>query len=322
MVAVALLLVGFVLLVKGAGLLVDGASAFARAMRVSDLAIGLTIVAFGTSAPELVVNVFASAEGRPEIAIGNIIGSNTFNILVILGISSLLRPLAVSVGTVWKEIPFALLAAVTVGILANDALLDGAAVSELTRSDGIVLLLFFGIFLYYMAALARHDRAMQRAEGGSSPPSGLLKPALAILGGLVALAVGAKWVVDGSVQLAAMLGVSQSLIALTIVAGGTSLPELATSVVAARRGNADLAVGNIVGSNIFNVFFILGTSAVIRPLPFASSSNVDAAVMIGATALLFLTMFTGGLKHHIERWEGALFLLLYAGYLAFLIVRS
>ena len=313
MLSYILMAAGFVLLIKGAGLLVDGASAAARKMGVSDLAVGLTVVAFGTSAPELFVNVVSTVRGMPAIAVGNILGSNIANFLLILGVSALIHPLSVSRGTVWKEIPFSLLAALMLGTAAADRLIDGAATSALTRSDGLAFLGFFIIFLYYTASIAGRVEGLE--EHAPERDLSALRSALYVLIGLAGLMLGGHWIVGGAVRLAQALGVSQSLIALTVVAVGTSLPELAVSVTAAWKGNVEIAVGNVVGSNIFNVFFILGISAVIRPLPFDDPGRIDLAAVAFSTLLLFAFMFTGK-RNSLDRWEGGLFVLLYAGYVA------
>ncbi len=309
--------IGFILLIKGADFLVTGSSALAKRIGVSDLVIGLTIVAFGTSMPELLVNIFASAQGNTEIAIGNIIGSNICNILLILGVSALISPLAVTKGTVWKEIPFSLLAVFVFGFLANDILFDQAERSAFTRVDGLVLLSFFVIFFYYVASISKGENGQQQ-QGGKE---GFVKSLVLVIGGIIILIIGGKMVIDAAVKIASYFGVSQSLIGLTIVAGGTSLPELATSAVAAYKKNADIAVGNIVGSNIFNIFFILGVSSLIKPLPIAESVNSDIFVLVGSTLLLFLFMFTGK-RRMIDRWEGGLFILFYILYLVFLIRKG
>jgi cation:H+ antiporter len=313
-----LLIAGFVLLIKGAGFLVNGASAIARGFHVSDLVIGLTIVAFGTSTPELFVNIFASAKGNTDIAIGNILGSNIANILLILGVSSIIYPLTVTKGTVWKEIPFSLLAILVVGVLANDRLIDKSDSSILQRADGLVLLSFFIIFLYYFVSIAK--RIEGREEDVPSKQYGLLRSLLWVIFGLIGLTVGGTWIVGGAVQLAMRLGMSQSLVGLTIVAVGTSLPELATSAVAAYKKNAEIAVGNVVGSNIFNIFFVLAASSIIKPLPFKGTNNIDIGMVILAELLLFAFMFTGR-RRLLDRWEGAVFLVLYAAYIIFLAVK-
>lgn len=320
MLTYVLMIVGFAALIKGADWLVSGASSVAARLGVSALVIGLTVVSFGTSAPELVVNVLASLQGNTDITIGNIAGSNSANILLILGISALIYPLAVGRGTVWKEIPFALLAMIMVVIMASDALIDGTATSALTRIDGLVLIGFFIIFLYYIFGLAKESantEAVTETEEVRSWPVALGM----IVGGLTGLVLGGKWIVDGAVSIAENFGVSEALIGLTIVAVGTSLPELATSAVAAYRKNVDIAVGNIVGSNIFNVFWILGLSAVIRPLPFTPQLVLDLLVATGATVLLFFALFAGK-RHQLERWQGGVFVLLYVAYIVFLVMRG
>lgn len=312
-----ILILGFILLIKGADFLVAGSSALAKRIGVSDLVIGLTVVAFGTSMPELLVNIFASAEGNTEIAIGNVIGSNLFNILLILGVSALIYPLAITRGTAWKEIPFSLLAVAVLGFLSNDIFFGQAKNSALTRIDGFVFLSFFAIFLYYISNISKIENGQQSQGQGVT----FFKAFVMVIGGLIALILGGKIVVDGAVKIALQLGISQSLIGLTIVAAGTSLPELATSAVAAYKKNADIAVGNIVGSNIFNIFLVLGVSAVIKPLPIATSVNSDIFVLTGSTLLLFLFMFTGK-RRMIDRWEGGFFVLFYIIYLVFLIKKG
>jgi cation:H+ antiporter len=315
----ALFAIGFLMVIKGASFLVDGASSIARILKVSDLVIGLTVVAFGTSFPELSVNIFASVKGNTDIAIGNILGSNVLNILLILGISAIIYPLRVSKGTVWKEIPLTLLAAVLLGILANDKFIDGSSVSALTRIDGLILLSFFVIFLYYIFGIARPPEIPK--DNQPAKEHSLSKSILLVVLGLFCLMIGAKWTVNGAVKLALALGVSESLIGLTIVAAGTSLPELATSFVAAYKKNTDIAIGNIVGSNIFNIFFILGISSVIKPLPFQAKSNIDISATIISSLLLFICMFTGK-RRFLDRWEGLVFIFLYGAYMTLVIVRG
>lgn len=314
-----LFLLGFVLLIKGADYLVKGASAIARRFKISDLVIGLTVVAFGTSTPELFVNILASAQGNTEIAIGNALGSNISNVFLILGISGIIYPLSVSKGTVWKEIPFGLLAAIVMGLMANDRIIDGSDFSMLTRIDGLVLLAFFTIFLYYSFSIAKQIEGMD--DHVPAKIDGFAKAALMVIGGLAGLTLGGKWIVDGAVTLAHSFGMSESLVGLTIVAVGTSLPELATSAMAAYRKNVEIAVGNVVGSNIFNIFLVLGLSSTIKPLPFQTRSNFDIGVVILSSLLLFLFMFTGK-KRSLDRWEGILFLLLYSGYIAFRVIAE
>lgn len=316
-----LFFIGFILLIKGADLLVSGASSVAKKLKISDLVIGLTIVAFGTSAPEMFVNVSASIQGNSEIAIGNIIGSNIANILLILGVSAIIFPLAVQNTTVWKEIPFSLLAAIVLGILANDHLIDHEENSALTRSDGLILLAFFIIFIYYIVSIAKKIENTSTEETEESAHLSNFRSAAYIILGLIGLVLGGNWIINGAVEIASHFGVSEYLIGLTVVAVGTSLPELATSAMAAYKKNTDIAIGNVVGSNIFNIFWVLGLSAVIKPLPFQPSGNPDIAMTIFSSILLFVVLFVGK-KHLLERWQGALFLALYVGYTAFLVTRG
>jgi cation:H+ antiporter len=318
MLTYVLFLVGFVLLIKGADLLTEGGSAIAKNLGVSDLAIGLTLVSFGTSLPEFVVNIIASLEHNSGIAIGNILGSNIANVLLILGVSAVISPVVVRRKTVWVEIPFSCLAAVVLGILANDALIDGAPSSVLTRSDGFILLSFFLVFMAYIIAVGREDAKNEVTEERKST---VFSAVLMAAGGSLALFVGGKWVVEGGVHLAVTLGMSQSVIGLTIVALGTSLPELATCVVASRKNSPDIAIGNVVGSNIFNIFWILGCSSVIQAIPLENKTNIDLAFTIFVSALLFLTVFIGK-KRLIGRWKGVGFVLLYLVYMVLAFFRQ
>lgn len=315
MVNILLLLVGFVALVVGADKLVDGASNLALKFGIPNIVIGLTIVAFGTSAPELVVNVFAAVNNNTDIVLGNVIGSNIFNVFGILGICAIIYPLTVKNNTTWLEIPLSLLAAVAVFIVANDVLFDDAAANSITRTDGLVFLLFFVIFLVYNITLSLNteDDANIEAKHYSS-----LKSILFIILGLTGLVVGGQLIVDSAVSIAQAFGMSERVIGLTIVSIGTSLPELATSVVAVRKRNLDIAIGNIVGSNIFNIFFILGISTVINAVPVQEAAFVDIFLNIVASLLLFIFVFTGK-GRSLERWEGFVFLAIYIAYLIYLL---
>jgi cation:H+ antiporter len=323
-----LMVVGFVFLIKGADFLVEGASAIAQRFNVSQIVIGLTIVAFGTSTPELTVNIVASLSGDTELAIGNVLGSNIANILLILGIAAIIYPLTVHKNTVFKEIPFSLLAAVIIAIVANDIWLDGDSSSIIGRTDGLVLIGFMIIFMYYIFGIARKgdslskgDAALEEELTPSDKPVNVGRAALLVIIGLVGLVVGGNWIVTGAIELATGLGVSQALIALTVVAVGTSLPELATSAVAALKKNTDIAVGNVVGSNIFNTFWILGVSATISPLPFQARSNIDVAMNIFASLILFIMLYLSR-GHRIGRNIGIFFVLLYVAYTVFLIIQG
>jgi cation:H+ antiporter len=267
----------------------------------------------------LSVNLISSINGNTGIAVGNVIGSNIANILLILGVSSMIYPLSVSKGTVWKEIPFSLLATVVLTILANDALIDGAAFSAIGRGDGLVLLAFFAIFLYYSFSIAKAIEGMEsEVPAETRSPAGATVRMVLGLGGLT---LGGKWIVDGAMTVALSFGLSEAMVGLTIVAIGTSLPELATSAMAAYRRNVEIAVGNVVGSCIFNVLLVLGLSSAIRPLPFDPSSNPDILVLLGASFMLFVSMFT--LKRRsVDRLEGAVFFACYVTYMGFLVIRE
>ncbi len=308
-----LLLLGFGLLIKAADWLVEGASALARRLKVSDLAIGLTVVAFGTSTPELFVNLVAASQGKTALALGNVIGSNIANILLILGVAAIITPLAATAGTVWKEIPFSLLAAVVLGIVVNDRLLGGSG-DVVTRGDGFVLLCFLAIFFYYTAAIAFETGDFDPQTEIKTMPLATALFRVAI--GLAGLVLGGWLIVANATLIAKQLGMSEALIGLTVVAIGTSLPELATSSVAAYKGNADIAIGNVVGSNIFNIFFILGITSTIHPIPCETGSNVEVLVLVVASLLLFLSMFTGR-RRSVDRWEGVVFVLLYIAFIGY-----
>lgn len=316
-----LFVIGFIILIKGADLLIDGSVSIAGRLGISSLVIGLTVVAFGTSLPELLVNLVASFEGSTDIAIGNILGSNIANILLILGVASIIYPLSVKKNTTFKEIPFSFLAALVLAVLANDVIIDKFNIAILTRSDGITLLSFFAIFLYYVFTITKtNTKSNENYE--EVKIIGLTKSVIYIILGLAGLAFGGKWIVDGAVIIATDFGVSQSLIGLTIIAIGTSLPELATSAVAAFKKNTDIAIGNVVGSNIFNIFWILGVSSLIKPLPFNEQSNVDILMVIISSMMLFAFLSFGKRKHILHLSHGILFLLMYVAYMIYLVQRG
>lgn len=312
-----LFVVGFVFLIYGATFLVDGAASLAKKYNISNIVIGLTIVALGTSSPELVVNLMASFQGSEDVALGNILGSNISNIFLILGVSALIFPLTVNNNTHWKEIPLALLAALVLGITANDAIIDGHGLSFITRSDGLILISFFLLFMHYAFSIAK----LSNDEEYAIKVFPVAKSWLMIVGGIVGLVLGGKWIVDGAVVIAASLGMSEALISLTIIAIGTSLPELATCVVAAVKKNPDIVIGNVIGSNIFNIFFVLGISAVIKPLPFNRVLNFDVYTGIIACALLFVFLLFPRRKV-LERWQGGVFVTIYVAYIVALVVRG
>ena len=323
-VSILCLLGGLVLILLGANYLTDGASALARKMGVSDLMVGLTVVAFGTSMPEFVISLVSAIDGSAELAIGNVVGSNIANILLIGGLTALVHPIRVEKSVMTREIPMVVIASIALTAMACAPFLDGQGLSALIdRADGIILLLFFVVFMRIMlsgakAAVPNDPSEQQGAEKKS------LKLWLAIVyiaGGLAGLIFGGQWFVDGASDIAKAMGVSEALIGLTIVAVGTSLPELATSVVAATKGSTGMAIGNIVGSNIFNILFVLGATAVVRPLSSGGISYVDYCVMTLSAIIFWIMGWLVG-KRTITRGEGALLLGLYAGYMTWIIING
>jgi cation:H+ antiporter len=313
MVSLILLLVGLGLVVFGASIFVDGASSLAKTYKIPNIVIGLTIVAFGTSAPELTISNYAAFTGNTDIAIGNVVGSNIFNIFFILGVTSLIFPLTVLRNTVLKEIPLSLLAAFILYVLVDDVLLSKGTENVVSFGDGLVLLSFFVIFMFYLVHLTKTSGEDEKLTIKKMSKQ---KAMVYILGGLGLLVFGGKIFVDNAVEIALGLGMSQSVVGLTIVAVGTSLPELATSVVATYKKNTDIAVGNIVGSNIFNIFFILGSSALVAPLPKGNITDIDLYVCIVSSLALLGACYLFG-KNKISRIEGFFFLacyLVYVGY--------
>ena len=299
-----LLIVGLALILVGANGLTDGAASVAKRFHISDLVIGLTIVAFGTSAPELVISVLSALQGSAEMSIGNVVGSNIFNVLMIIGCTALVLPIQVGKGTMSKEIPLVILSALVLTCFANDCLLDGESQNIISRIDGLVLLGFFLIFMRYTFAIA-HNGNEDGSEEQKVKELPAWKSTLYIIGGLAGLIFGGQLFVDGASGIARALGVSDSIIGLTLVAGGTSLPELATSITAALKKNPGIAIGNVIGSNLFNVFFVLGCSATLSPLPMGNINNIDMAVLVGSSILFWLVGWFFK-KRTITRIEGAL----------------
>lgn len=314
--AYLLLIIGLVVLIGSANVLVVGASSFAKKFNIPNLVIGLTVVSFGTSFPELIINVLAGFKGQSDLAIGNVIGSNVVNILLVIGVSAMVRPIRVQSNTVKFEIPFSILAIVVLFVMANDLLFDGSQQNLLSRSDGIILLAFFLIFMYYTFIIAKHGSA---DEGHQVKVLPNWKSFLYLLAGVVGLYFGGVLIVDNATLIAINLGLSEAVIGILVIALGTSLPELATSVVAAYKGNADMAVGNVVGSNIFNVFFVLGISVTLSPIPFRLALNTDLLVVLLSSILLFIFVFTRK-GRQIDRVEGSVFLILYIAYVVWLLV--
>lgn len=310
-----LIIIGFASLIFGANWLVDGASALAKKHKISDLVIGLTIVAFGTSAPELVVNSIASFQGHSDIVMGNIVGSNNFNLFIILGIAGLIFPIAVQSSTVWREIPISLFAAALLLLLANS--IPMSAIGQISRIDSAILFVSFILFLCYVFTQMKKEQYNEVSEVRMTN----FKIWGLIIAGFGGLVIGGTLVVDNSIVIATNLGVSEKIIGLTIIAAGTSLPELVTSIVAATKKNSDIAIGNVIGSNIFNILLILSISSFIQPISFNPNFNIDIAILLGGTLFLFIAMFTGKRKK-LDRWEAALLLGFYLAYTIYLVSKE
>ena len=317
---ILLLIVGLALILLGANWLTDGATAMAKRQGVSDLVIGLTIVAFGTSAPELVISIVSAVHGSSGLAVGNVVGSNIFNILMIIGCVAIFSPIKVNKGNMTNDIPLVVLSSLALLFCANSVILDGSAENIVTRSDGLLLLLFFLIFMRYTFSMVGRDNPQSGSETVAVNMP-MWKSVLLIAVGLGGLIVGGEWFVDGASGIARSLNVSDAVIGLTIVAAGTSLPELATSVVAAMKGKTDLAVGNVVGSCVFNVFLVLGVSATIRPLSMGSIGNFDLLTLTFASLLFWF--FGWQIKSRtITRLEGVLLVAFYVAYTAILVSKA
>lgn len=316
-----LLIVGLVLILGGANYLTDGAAAIARKFGLSDLIVGLTIVALGTSAPELTISVMSAVDGNTGMAIGNVVGSNIFNTLLIIGAVALARPIHIGKGIMVNEIPLVILASVALLAMGCSPWLDGNP-SEISRVNGILLLLFFVIFMRYVFAQAGESKHEQPGKPADSKPQPKMwLSAIMVVGGLAALIYGGDLFVDKASAIARSWGVSDAIIGLTIVAAGTSLPELATSLVAAVKGNSGIAVGNVIGSNIFNIFLVLGCAAAVRPLPFGGISMLDLGVLTGS-ALLFWFFGWFFKTRTITRIEGAIMALCYILYITLLVIQA
>lgn len=314
---VLLLFLGFALLIKGADFLVKGASALARKFNVSELVIGLTIVALGTSAPELVVSVVSSTKGLNEVVYGNVIGSNIFNLFLILGVSAVIFPIVVQRSTIKVEIPYSLLAVLLVFFLVNDELIWNGK-NYFSRTDAFILLIFFSIFMFYVFKNMKRDPEAAAVVEKQNYSGWIMT--FMILGGLLGLVFGGQLVVDNAVIIARSFNLSDKMIGLTIIAAGTSLPELATSAVAAFRKNSDISIGNVVGSNIFNLLFVLGVSGMINPMDYDAGLNIDIYVLMAGTVLLFVLFL--GKSSKLTRWEALILLVGYIAYVAYLIWRE
>lgn len=327
-----LFLLGFVFLVKGADYFVDGASSIATSLKIPPLVIGLTIVAFGTSAPEAAVSITGSIQGQNAIALGNVVGSNIFNLMMVIGMSAFIKPLFVKKSILIKEFPFLILASILLLVVSNDVFFQGYSETILSRGDGLIFLMFFGIFMYYLLEIAFDSRGksdnsdsidMKNNNSNQSvacvATKSLSKSISMSIIGIVGIIIGGKLVVDCASTIALNFGVSQKLIGLTIVSIGTSLPEFVTSVIAASKGESDIALGNVIGSNIFNILFILGISAFISPMPVDISLFLDIIIMIIVTIVTYIFAIR---KTDVSKFEGIVLIIAYVLYMVFIIYRS
>ena len=307
--SILLLVVGFVFLIKGADFFVDGAVSIANNFKIPKVLIGLTIVAFGTSAPELAVSIASLAEGSTDMVLGNVIGSNIINILLILGLAALIRPLRIRSNTIRKEIPITILISSLLVVLFLDVELQSGTIDQITRSDGIAILLFFAIFLYYLINMALRSRDKNAVE----KPRWKFLPSTAItILGLAGIIGGSELVVNSATNIASAIGISERMIALTVIALGTSLPELVTTVVSSKKGETDLVIGNILGSNIFNICMVLGIPvSIFGTVTPASFKVIDLVMLVGSAVLLYIFSKT---HHKISRAEGVVMLLAFLAY--------
>ena len=313
-----LLIVGFIVLIKGADIFVDGASSVAGNFKVPKILIGLTIVAFGTSAPEFAVSVKSIISNNHDIVLGNVIGSNILNILLILGITSLIRPLMVNDNTVKKELPMMILMMTILGTVLSDSVFDKGMVNNFPRTDGIVVLLFFSVFVYYLVKMALRSRKNNELEKEEIMP--LTKSIIYTVLGIAMITIGSNLVVDKASNIATILGVSQKMIGLTIIAFGTSLPELVTSITAARKGESDLAIGNIVGSNIFNIGIVMGIPVTIfGGINTINFNALDLLVMLISSLLLFVFLLN---DRKLSKKEGIVFLIIFVVYYSYVIISG
>ncbi len=329
--SIVLLVVGFIFLIKGADYLIDGSVSLSRMVGIPEIVIGLTIVAFGTSVPELVVNIFASIEGHNEVVLGNILGSNIFNLILILGISAIISPVVVSKNTLKREIPFSILITIVFFIFANDMIFADSK-NYLSLGEGIVFIVFLLIFMVYIHAISKNSSEINSSESlvsttnngegqNSAENSSIFKIILLIVVGLIGLVIGGKMVVDNAVNIARFFNVSEKLIALTIVSIGTSLPELVTTIIAATKKRSDLAIGNVIGSNILNILIVIGLSIIISPIDYDTTLNTDFYLLIGASLFLFLYLLFSK-KRTFGRVGGVIYIITCISYLIFLIIRK
>lgn len=314
---ILLLIVGLGLILAGANFLTDGSAALAQRFRMPEFIIGLTVVAVGTSTPELVVSVLSAIGGQSDVAIGNVVGSNIFNVFVILGVCALIRPVPLTAGNIRRDIPFGVLVSLLLLALAQDSLLCKGAADRIGRLDGAAMLALYILLMWYTIRKTKRPEATAPTEGSKAPMAAWLT-AVMIVGGLAGLVFGGEMFLRSATSIARSLGVSESVIAITLVAGGTSLPELASSLVSLFKGKAEMALGNVIGSNIANILLILGVSATIHPLSMGGITVWDLLMVLLSSVVVFLAAFTFKRKA-IDRWEGALFVAIYAVYIWYLI---
>ena len=318
---ILLLIIGLGLILAGANFLTDGSAALAQRFRVPEFIIGLTVVAVGTSTPELVVSVLSAIAGKSDVAIGNVVGSNIFNVFVILGVCALIRPLPLTAGNIRRDIPFGVIVSLLLLALAADSYVFKGAADRIGRIDGIVMLLLYIALIRYTIRTERRTAALATQTTQTEKPQrskSLWLIVVMIGGGLAGLVFGGELFLDSATAIARALGVSESVIAITLVAGGTSLPELASSVVSLLKGKSEMALGNVIGSNIANILLILGLSATIHPLTLGGITRIDLLTVLLSSVLLFVTAFTFRRKA-VDRWEGAIFLVIYALYIGYLV---
>ncbi|MEX0941895.1 MAG: calcium/sodium antiporter [Pseudomonadales bacterium] len=319
MINALVLLIGLLILIKSADFLVDGAISLASRIGISPLVVGLTIVSFGTSLPELLVTLVAGLQNNADLAIANVVGSNIANVLLVLGVAAIIRPLPVKDSTVVSEIPFSLTAALLLGFLANAAIFAAVPTLSISRIDGAILLFFFLLFMIYVYKMSIEGKELIIEPGEQRLST--TRTLIYVLLGIVGLYFGGDFVVRGAVNLAADMGVADALIGLTVVAIGTSMPELVASGVAAYRGQTDIAVGNVVGSNIFNILWVLGFTASFVELPFEAVSNTDLVMVVASSALILVSLVVSR-SNSILRWHGVVFVALYLSYLAYVVLRA
>lgn len=313
-----LLIIGFVLLVKGADFFVEGSSTIAKFLKIPSIIIGLTIVAMGTSAPEAAVSIIAGINGSNDIAVSNVMGSNLFNLLVVVGISAIIKPITIQNQIIKKEYPFMLMATIVLIVMSFDVVIGNSADNMITRSEAIVLLIFMCVFMYSIISSALQSRKEAVDEETEKPKHSIPLSIVFTIGGLAGIIIGGQFVVDSAEKIALGFGMSPTLVGLTIVAVGTSLPELVTSIVAARKGESDIAVGNVVGSNIFNILFVLASSAVITPMSINALCLTDMLILIAASLFAYVFCIT---KNKVNRTEGIILTVTYVIYLAYAIIR-